>query len=118
MIGKFIRELYGSCVPYEFTGDQLLLFMLDPRVRLQVGIAFNGRRTIYDPITGSIVEDFELQESIYFIAYRLFPKEVELDDILESDTIDIEDSDFKVSDDYGYMYDQEKVEKHIKRLNY
>ncbi|MGL5764352.1 MAG: hypothetical protein ACRCX8_01800 [Sarcina sp.] len=91
--------------------------MLDPRVRLQIGLAFNGRRTIYDPITGTIVDDFELQESIYFLAYRLFPKEVELDDILEPERIKINDSKFSNTDDYGNLYDQELVDRNTDKLN-
>lgn len=93
--------------------------MFDPRVRLQVGFAFNGRRTIYDPIRGDVADNFELQESIYFITYRLFPHDVELDDILDKETkVDkIIDSKARVSNRYGELYDQELVAKYNAKIN-
>ena len=98
-------------------GDQMLMFALDPSIRLSFGFAFNGRRDVYDPITGTIRDAFELPESVYFLTYSLFPDEVELDDIVEKERVKINDKRFKISDDYGMMYDQDKVNRNIDKLN-
>ena len=99
------------------TGDQMLMFALDPKIRLSIGFAFNGRRASYDPICGSVNPDFELPESAYFLVYKLFPNEVKLDDILETERVTINDSKFIKSDDYGDQYDQKKVDTFNKKLN-
>ncbi|MGL5715365.1 MAG: hypothetical protein ACRCX2_20270 [Paraclostridium sp.] len=100
------------------TGDQMLIVVLDPRVRLSLGFGFNGRRISYDPIGGNINPDFELPESVYFLVYKLFPEDVSLNDILQTDIVkNHNDSKFRVSDSYGELYDLDAIRKFNKKLN-
>lgn len=45
--------------------------MLPPEVRASTFFAFNPKRLILDPITGTINDGFELVESIQFIASKV-----------------------------------------------
>lgn len=53
-------------------GDIIAFFMLGVMIRLTSYFTYHPTRQVYDPVTQLVRGEYELPESIYFIAYKLF----------------------------------------------
>ena len=76
----------GFCFKGDRDGDNAQFIALSPAVRRSIFFSFNGRTAAYEVIAGTTAPGFELEESIYFIVYRLFTNNLNLPDILVDNT--------------------------------
>lgn len=62
----------GVCLRGDKDGDTSIIVLSNPEIALSEFFAYHPSKGIFNPLTGEVNKDFEIQESQYYIVYEAF----------------------------------------------